>query len=729
MEGDFLGQLSYLVLEPSGNGDSGIAVILESYGLDVVPVEEEDAIIRHAQGKKRFAVLMDFQHPAFDCVALARRVKALDEDIPVIAVTDFADHELLASIAQLNLAYVLSKPVNEDRLLIEVSKVGEQLYSGFLRQQMFIEEQAIGRLLEFSLEQTEMRPYLEKSLEYLCHSVPWLHLLPKAGVFLAEDGPRGKSLCLKANHNFSPILEAVCRKVAFGHCMCGRAAAAGEVQFADCVDERHETRPQDMTPHGHYNIPILHGGEVAGVLVCYLPHGHPRVEREQAFLERVAKVLSMGIFQRQQSMSLRQAKQEANRFAEQIDAITRNLSGIIFRRIDYPGGHVEYPYISSSNRKLARFPSRLVENGILEGCEMVHPDDREAVMDALRPALMEPKPMAHDFRLVMDDGKMHWVHCTAFPTVLESGAVCWDGLLLDIDDRKSLEAQLAQSQKLEAVGQLAAGIAHEINTPTQYVSDNMHFIKDAFEDIMRLVQACGEFAHGRRLTGEKLADIRHLEKEIDLAYLREEVPAAIEQAQEGLQSIAGIIGAMKQFSHPGTDEMGSVDINMLLRNTVTISRNEWKYVAKVEMELSPDAGHITGYSNQLGQVFLNLIVNAAHAIAGIGSEKLDREGRIYISSRMDGDFLEIRFADNGPGIPREIREKVFNPFFTTKDVGKGTGQGLAIAYDIVVNKHKGSLRLRPSNDGGAEFVIRLPVEQRQAVSVGSHESRREAVQA
>ena len=257
----------------------------------------------------------------------------------------------------------------------------------------------------------------------------------------------------------------------------------------------------------------------------------------------------------------------------------------------------------------------------------------------------------------------------------------------------------------------------------------MHFIKDAFEDIMRLVQACGEFAHGRRLTGEKLADIRHLEKEIDLAYLREEVPAAIEQAQEGLQSIAGIIGAMKQFSHPGTDEMGSVDINMLLRNTVTISRNEWKYVAKVEMELSPDAGHITGYSNQLGQVFLNLIVNAAHAIAGIGSEKLDREGRIYISSRMDGDFLEIRFADNGPGIPREIREKVFNPFFTTKDVGKGTGQGLAIAYDIVVNKHKGSLRLRPSNDGGAEFVIRLPVEQRQAVSVGSHESRREAVQA
>ena len=722
MEIDILGQLSYLVLEPTGNGDTSISAILESFQLDVVPVEEESTIIRYAKGEKRFTVLLDFQHPDFDCVALARRIKVLDDSIPIIAITDFCDLELLTAIAQLNLAYVLAKPISEDRLLIEVSKVGEQLYSGLLRQQMFIEEQAIGRLLEFSLEHTEMQPYLEKCLEYLCFSVPWLHLLPQAGVFLAEDGPRGKSLCLKANYNFSPKLEAVCRKVAFGHCMCGRAAATREVQFTDCVDERHDIRPQDMEPHGHYNIPILLGDEVAGVLVCYLPHGHRWVEREQTFLERVAKVLSMGIFQRQQSTSLRQAQQEANRFAEQIDAITRNLSGIIFRRIDYPSGHVEYPYISSSNRKLARFPSRLIEDGILEGCEMVHPDDREFVMNALRPALMAPKPMAHDFRLIMDDGKAHWVHCTAYPTVLESGAVCWDGLLLDIDDRKSLEAQLAQSQKLEAVGQLAAGIAHEINTPTQYVSDNMHFIKDAFEDIMQLAEACRECAKDRQVTAEKLAYIRHLEQESDLEYLKEEVPAAIEQAQEGLQNIAGIIGAMKQFSHPGTDEMGSVDINMLLQNTVTISRNEWKYVAKVEMDLSPEACQITGYSNQLGQVFLNLIVNAAHAIAGIGGEKRNQEGKIFISSRMAGEFLEIRIADNGPGIPREIREKVFNPFFTTKDVGKGTGQGLAIAYDIVVNKHKGSLRLQSSDDAGAEFIILLPVEQVPAVSCGSSES-------
>ncbi|WP_457674111.1 ATP-binding protein [Thiolapillus sp.] len=541
--------------------------------------------------------------------------------------------------------------------------------------------------------------------------MPWLHILPKGGLFLVEKDGDDRSLCLEASYNFSADLKSICANVAFGRCLCGRAAANREVQFADCIDGRHDNRSADMTPHGHYSIPILHGDEIVGVLVCYLPHGHRRVEREQAFLERVANVLSMGIFQRQQSASLQKAQQEANRSADQIHAITRNLSGIIFRRIDYPDGRVEYPYISSSDRKLAHFPSWLLEKGVLEGCEMVHPDDREMVKGVLRPGLKEPKPMAHDFRLVMENGKTHWVHCTAFPTVLESGAVCWDGLLLDIDDRKSLEAQLAQSQKLEAVGQLAAGIAHEINTPTQYVSDNTHFIREAFEDIIHLLGVYREYVLDGESSGVSRADLVGLEDEIDLEYLKKEVPAAIEQAQEGLQSISRIIGAMKQFSHPGTDEMGTVDINKLLQNTVTISRNEWKYVARVDMDLSPEICHVTGYSNQLGQVFLNLIVNAAHAIAGIGGEKREEEGRISISSRMADDSLEIRIADNGPGIPRDMMEKVFNPFFTTKEVGKGTGQGLAIAHDIIVNKHKGSLTLQTMDEPGAEFVIRLPLEQ------------------
>lgn len=283
----------------------------------------------------------------------------------------------------------------------------------------------------------------------------------------------------------------------------------------------------------------------------------------------------------------------------------------------------------------------------------------------------------------------------------------------DITDRKTLEAQLIQAQKLESIGQLAAGIAHEINTPTQYVGDNVEFLQYAFEDLMRLLRSYEQFLDNVKKNEEiadALASMETARAEVDTGYLAEQVPRAIEQSREGIKRVAAIVHAMKEFSHPGTDQKTRFDLNKGIESTVTVSRNEWKYVADLETSLAPDLPSIMGLPGEINQVILNIIVNAAHAIAGVVGDGANGKGKIEISTKKLDDWAEIRISDTGTGIPERARNRIFDPFFTTKDVGKGTGQGLAIAHNVVAEKHGGSITFETEDGKGTTFIIRLPIE-------------------
>ena len=286
----------------------------------------------------------------------------------------------------------------------------------------------------------------------------------------------------------------------------------------------------------------------------------------------------------------------------------------------------------------------------------------------------------------------------------------------DISDQKKnmkekeiLHAQLLQAHKLESVGQLASGIAHEINTPTQFVSSNVGFLDEAFADVQKIVATLVNADEQQILSGEVL---KQALETADWPYLEKEIPMAIEQSREGLSRVAHLVRAMKEFSHPGGKEAEVVDINHLIEMTVTVARNEWKYSSEVQLELSPDLPGVFCLADQIGQVLLNLLVNAAHTI----TEKLGRtpeggKGIITIKTEVDGPSVLIHFSDTGCGIPDFARAKIFDPFFTTKAVGSGTGQGLAIAYDVVTSKHNGSLTFTTAVGEGTTFTIRLPIKK------------------
>jgi PAS domain S-box-containing protein len=286
------------------------------------------------------------------------------------------------------------------------------------------------------------------------------------------------------------------------------------------------------------------------------------------------------------------------------------------------------------------------------------------------------------------------------------------GSLRDITERKALEGQLIRAQKLESIGQLAAGIAHEINTPTQFIGDNLRFLRDAFADVLPVLARCTTLAQAAgsgSVDAASIRDVGDAVAEADFAYLDVEIPKALDQSLEGVARVAEIVSAMKDFSHPGGKAKGALDLNHVLETILTVSRNEWRYVAEVETAFAPGLPAVAGLGHELGQTFLNIIVNAAHAIADARADDTAPKGTIRITTRALGEVVEVRVEDTGAGIPESIRSRIFDPFFTTKDVGKGTGQGLAIAHNVIVDQHGGTLDVESTVGRGTTFVVRLPV--------------------
>jgi signal transduction histidine kinase len=285
-------------------------------------------------------------------------------------------------------------------------------------------------------------------------------------------------------------------------------------------------------------------------------------------------------------------------------------------------------------------------------------------------------------------------------------------LITEMRERERMGIELQLAQKLESVGRLAAGLAHEINTPIQYVGDSVHFLKSAFESLAGLFAAYRAAMTDEaddELLADRIARLRAMEIESDLDFLSQEVPKAFERTLEGIERVTVIVRAMKEFAYPDASEHVAADLNHALQTTLIVARSEYKHVACLETQLGELPAVICNVG-ELNQVFLNLIINAAHAIEDSGKDA--SVGRISIMTQAIDDMVHITVRDNGCGIPAANMEKIFDPFSTTKQVGRGTGQGLAIARSIVVDRHGGRLDVSSTPGEGTQFVMVLPVQGR-----------------
>ncbi|MBI1752591.1 MAG: PAS domain S-box protein [Acidobacteria bacterium] len=377
-------------------------------------------------------------------------------------------------------------------------------------------------------------------------------------------------------------------------------------------------------------------------------------------------------------------------------------------------------YHNPALQRLLGWPDQQIAEKSMQ--DLVHKDDLGRFGEALHKGVKAGLTQVFDYRITNPHGG--WIDLEGQVSAVDDPGGHGESILLisrDISSRKQsereraqVEIQLRHSQKLEAIGQLAAGIAHEINTPTQYIGDNTAFLRDAFKQTVGMVRTLESHLQSIRAGGgaaaaEATKALSALE-EGDLGYLEEEIPKAIQESLEGVGRVTSIVGAMKDFSRPSGETLSHNDLHKAIESTIAVSRGEWKAVAEVETEFAPNLPLVPCFPGEINQVILNLIVNAAHAIKGReGKGGASQPGRIRIGTRIAGPEVEISVSDNGTGIPPEIQGRIFDPFFTTKPVGMGSGQGLSIVHGVITEKHKGRIELESALGVGTTFRIFLPL--------------------
>lgn len=347
---------------------------------------------------------------------------------------------------------------------------------------------------------------------------------------------------------------------------------------------------------------------------------------------------------------------------------------------------------------------------------LVHPDDQARARQIITQRRSASEEFRVEYRMQHKDGAWRWILCSGRTVEADEHGTPQRvaGVHLDVTDRKETEIRLASAERLESVGKLAAGIAHEINTPVQFVNDSVYFVKDSVNELLQLTDQLRELA-ARQPT--HAATVNALTS--DLPYLRGHLPKALDRAVDGLKRVAEIVRSMREFAHPDRPEMTEVDLNRAIENSLVVAHSEYKHVADIETDFGP-LPMVHCHGGEVNQVMLNLLVNAAHAIADVVQDS-GRKGSIRVATRQLGESVVISVADTGGGIPENIRYRIFEPFFTTKEVGRGTGQGLAIAHNIIVKRHGGSIEVHSELGRGTEFQVRLPLDCRQHLPRPSQE--------
>ena len=396
---------------------------------------------------------------------------------------------------------------------------------------------------------------------------------------------------------------------------------------------------------------------------------------------------------------------ELRRSREQYRLISETTRAVPFE-LDLAQG--QFTYIGPQAEKILGFPgARWQQKGFLD---LLLPRERE---NATRTLLEEAAPGSFEALCSVITGddrvvELRWtVSCE-----IDDGKRLLRGLMIDVTESRRLVREIAQGQKLESVGRIAAGVAHEINTSVQFISDSVRFVRYALKDVPRALADYRALAAGA-LSGQDVAAQARRASETDEAadvdYFLKNAPDALDRALEGIGRVGSIVRSMTEFAHPDSRTKADVDINRAIRSTLNMARNEYKAVAEVVTDFG-EIPAVRCHAGDINQVVLNLLLNAAHAI-GDAVNGTQAKGRITVSTRAIAEYVEIAIADTGDGIPEDVRARIFEPFVTTKEVGRGTGQGLALSRGIVVEKLKGSLHFETETGKGTTFFIRLPVSE------------------
>ncbi len=390
-----------------------------------------------------------------------------------------------------------------------------------------------------------------------------------------------------------------------------------------------------------------------------------------------------------------------NQNRQQLDALLDYAPSFILA-VDRQG------IIQFINRTLPGFD----RNKVVGSCwlDYIVKEQRSEVTGKLDAVLRTASPQVYETKIIDAEGRTIWFSSSIAPVRHGDQIVGAVIVAQDSTETRRTQADLLAAQRLASVGTLAAGIAHEINSPVQFVSDSIDFLRSAVSDLFTFLGKLQELRVAVVAGGPTKAieaDWAAAEDESDVPYIRENVPAAFDRCVDGLRRVATIVRSLKEFAHPSGNEMAAVDLNRAIQSTLTIARNEYKYVADLEVEFG-DLPLVTCHGDEINQVVLNILVNAAHAIEDV-VRGTDSRGRITIRTSREDDNVLIAIGDTGGGIPPEILSRIFDPFFTTKEVGKGTGQGLAIARTIVHENHRGDITVDTAVGEGTTFSIRLPI--------------------
>jgi two-component system, NtrC family, sensor kinase len=351
----------------------------------------------------------------------------------------------------------------------------------------------------------------------------------------------------------------------------------------------------------------------------------------------------------------------------------------------------------------------------LRWLDQIHPRDRAHYQSTLNDLMRSGGEAKLEYRLLTRSKQERFVQDYLLAEQLPDGTLRVDGLLVDQTDMIQTRKRLDRTRLLQNMGQLAAGIVHEINTPIQFIGDNLQFLGESFEQILDLMKRYQQVAEGAapESAGPRIPDsLVEATDPSDFDFLQQEIPQAIRQSVDGIRHVTAIVTAMRDFSHIDERRMAPSDVNKAVKSTLIIVHHQLKYVAEVQTDLDPDLPMVMCCIDDLNQVFINLLINAAHAVGDVVGDHGTQKGTICVTTRRDDASIVITISDTGAGIPEEVQKRMFEPFFTTKGHDKGTGQGLLYVKTIVVDKHHGTLTWDSKPGQGTTFSVRIPVEQK-----------------
>ncbi|MCI4625061.1 MAG: PAS domain S-box protein [Candidatus Magnetoovum sp. WYHC-5] len=550
--------------------------------------------------------------------------------------------------------------------------------------------QTLNSLLHIALYNISLEEQLKQALDEIL-SIKWIKIEVKGGIFLID--PQTNTLELKVHKNLSPLVIEMCNKVSIDECLCGLAISTRSIILSSCAEYTQNARIcDDTSPHLHYSIPIITKDILLGVLMLYVPETHKSSHREMEFIENVASILAGMIDHKKAEEALKESEDQLHAIIDTATEaiITINEEGII----------------KACNK----------------ACEVIFGyNTNELLGHSVNMLMPEPYKSAHDgyIQRYIQSGRSRVIGSNIeliglkksgviFPIDIALSEVSFNykrlftALIRDISERKNTEKMLLQSEKMASIGQLAAGVAHEINNPMGFISSNIKTLGKYVDKIVGFIEIQTEIL--KNIDAKEAIDsINAQRKKLKVDYVVNDMKHLIEESLDGADRVKKIVMDLKSFSRIDKAEYIEANIGELIDSALNIIWNELKYKCTVQKEYAAIAP-LKCYPQQLSQVFINILVNAAHAIK--------ERGEIEIKTWEDNNNVLVSIKDNGSGMSEEIKDKIFEPFFTTKDVEKGTGLGLSIAFDII-KKHNGIIQVESELQKGTTFTVSLPRERRQ----------------